>query len=84
MHFKSNGFGYIIDKILNLKGTQIGGARISDKHAAFIENTGNATAEDVLALIRLVIKKSIEKINIKPKLEIFLLGFSQEETVDLS
>jgi len=84
LHFKSNGFGYIIDKILNLKGTQIGGARISDKHAAFIENTGNATAEDVLALIRLVIKKSIEKINIKPKLEIFLLGFSQEETVDLS
>ena len=84
LNFKSNGYGYIIDKILKLKGTQIGGARISEKHAAFIENTGNATAADVLALIRLVNEKSLEKIRIKPKLEIFLLGFSPEEIKDLT
>ena len=34
-----------------LKGTQIGGAMVSEKHAGFIVNTGNATCEDVLKLI---------------------------------
>jgi UDP-N-acetylmuramate dehydrogenase len=35
-----------------LKGTRVGGAQISDKHANFIVNTGGASAADVLALIR--------------------------------
>lgn len=35
-----------------LKGTQIGGARVSEKHAGFIVNAGGATCGDVLALIR--------------------------------
>jgi len=34
-----------------LKGYRIGGARISDVHANFIVNEGNATCDDVLALI---------------------------------
>jgi len=83
LNFKSNGFGYVIDKILKLKGKQIGGAKISEKHAAFIENSGNANAKDVLQLIRLINKASLEKIGIKPKLEIFLLGFSPKEIKDL-
>ena len=37
-----------------LKGTAVGGARISEKHAGFIINTGGATAKDVLALIELI------------------------------
>ena len=40
-----------------LKGYSIGGARVSPMHANFIENYDNATAEDVLALI-----KHIEKV----------------------
>ena len=43
----------IIDS-LGLRGTQIGGARISDKHSNFIVNAGGATAADVTALIELV------------------------------
>ncbi len=34
-----------------LKGFQMGGARVSEKHAGFVINAGNATAEDVLSLI---------------------------------
>jgi UDP-N-acetylmuramate dehydrogenase len=33
-----------------LKGLSVGGARVSEKHAGFIVNTGGATARDILAL----------------------------------
>lgn len=34
-----------------MRGFQIGGARVSDKHCGFVINTGNATAADVLDVI---------------------------------
>jgi len=37
-----------------LKGKQIGGAQVSEKHAGFIINTGGATAKDVKELIALI------------------------------
>ena len=37
-----------------LKGTRIGGAMVSEKHAGFIVNAGGATSGDVLELIALV------------------------------
>lgn len=43
----------IIDE-LGLKGVQIGGAKISKKHAGFIVNTGNAKCQDVLTLIEYI------------------------------
>ncbi len=45
---------------LNLKGKTIGGAQISEKHANFIINTGNATGEDIVKLIELI-KKEVKK-----------------------
>jgi UDP-N-acetylmuramate dehydrogenase len=37
-----------------LKGTAVGGAMVSNKHAGFIINTGNASCDDVLNLIELI------------------------------
>lgn len=43
----------VIDE-LGLKGTRIGGAEISTKHAGFIVNTNSATSNDVKDLIALI------------------------------
>lgn len=57
-----------------LKGMRIGGAMISEKHANFIVNTGNATARDILELIYLAQSKVKEQTGIKLALEIKVVG----------
>ncbi len=37
-----------------LKGKKVGGAQVSEKHAGFIINAGNATCDDVMNLVKLV------------------------------
>ena len=37
-----------------LKGCQIGGAQVSEKHAGFIINTGHATCREVKTLIKYI------------------------------
>jgi len=73
------GWGYIIDKVLNLKGTRIGDAQISNKHAAFIENIGHASSQNVLDLLNLISNKASQTIGIYPKTEIFFYGFDKKE-----
>lgn len=54
--------GVIVSKLLDdlgLKGRQVGGAKVSEKHAGFIINYNNATALDVKTLIKEI--KSIVK-----------------------
>ena len=53
---KGDFAGRLIE-ITELKGLTIGGASVSDKHANFIVNNGNATAADIEALILLVQQK---------------------------
>ena len=65
--------GYLIDKA-NLKGIQIGGAQISEKHANFIINKGNASSNDVIELINIIKKKVYMLFKIKLELEIKLIG----------
>ncbi len=57
-----------------LKGTRIGNVEISQKHANFFINLGDASANDVYQLIRLAQKKVWEKFGIELQLEIELLG----------
>ena len=61
-----------------LKGTTIGGAQISDKHANFIVNTGSATAQDVVALINLARRAVKERYGIDLTTEVRFLGFNEE------
>ncbi|MEK7263596.1 MAG: UDP-N-acetylmuramate dehydrogenase [Bacteroidota bacterium] len=62
-----------------LKGTRIGDAEISQKHANFIINHGNAKASDVLSLMKLGKKIVKQKFNISLHPEVKLIGFSSEE-----
>lgn len=57
-----------------LKGKQIGGARVSDKHANFIINTGNATAADIEALIETVAGEVERRHGIRLEREVRIIG----------
>ena len=67
----------LIDE-LNLKGYSIGGARISPKHANFIENYNNARFDDIVGLIKFVKQKVFEKHNLELEVEIQVLGESND------
>lgn len=56
------------------KGLQVGGARFSPKHANFIENLGNATTADVVALIAEGRRRVREHAGIALEPEVQLLG----------
>lgn len=69
--------GVITAKLIDecgLKGARIGGAMVSTKHAGFIVNYSNATAKDVLNLIKYVKEKIYEKYGIKIEEEIRIVG----------
>ncbi|MCI9287246.1 MAG: UDP-N-acetylmuramate dehydrogenase [Clostridia bacterium] len=71
------GEDFITAKLIDecgLKGYSIGGAKISEIHAGFIINTGNAKAEDVLKLVEYTRKKVYEKFNKTIELEIEVIG----------
>jgi UDP-N-acetylmuramate dehydrogenase len=65
-----------------LKGTRVGGAQISDRHGNFIVNHGNATAQDVLDLVKLARKKVYDRSGIRLELEVKLVGFHEDEVVE--
>ena len=60
---------------LGLKGYTIGGAKVSEKHANFIINAGNATGEDIKELIEYIQSKVKENYNIDLILEQELVNF---------
>jgi len=65
--------GKLIDE-LGLKGSKIGGARISQEHGNFLVNDGGATAKDVLALIELIRVKAKAERGIDLHTEVEIIG----------
>ena len=59
--------------ICGLKGKKIGGAQVSNLHSNFIVNSGTATAQDVLSLVKLIKKTVDKKFKIKLEEEIIIL-----------
>lgn len=57
-----------------LKGYSLGGAQVSEKHAGFIINNNNASAEDILNLIAHVQKTIKEKFNVDLHPEVRIIG----------
>jgi UDP-N-acetylmuramate dehydrogenase len=64
----------ILIESLGLKGTRIGGAMVSPKHANYIINTGNATAADVRSLVDLVRATVLERSGVALETEIEFKG----------
>ncbi len=65
--------GRLIDEA-GLKGLAVGDAQVSEKHANFIINSGNANAQDVLKLIKKIKLIVFEKTGVKLEEEIKIIG----------
>ncbi len=65
--------GSLIEKA-GLKGTRVGDAQVSPKHAGFIINLGDATARDIYKLIEIVQHKVLNISGIKLEVEPILIG----------
>lgn len=70
--------GYFAAKLIEdsgLKGVQIGGAQVSEKHAGFIINkSGRATSKDILNLIELCQSTVKQKFNVNLVPEVRIIG----------
>ncbi len=69
--------GYYAGKLIEdsgLKGVRVGDAQVSDLHSGFIVNLGNASAKEVLELIRLVQKVVRDKFGVELETEVKIIG----------
>ncbi|MDK1726017.1 UDP-N-acetylenolpyruvoylglucosamine reductase [Dellaglioa algida] len=69
--------GYFAGKLIHdagLQGYQVGGARVSTKHAGFIVNVDGATATDYMDVIKHVQDTVWEKFNVKLETEVRIIG----------
>ena len=70
--------GYFAGKLIEdagLRGFQVGGAQVSEKHCGFVINRGNATASEIMELIQEVQKRVYEQSGVRLEPEVKLLGF---------
>lgn len=58
-----------------LKGFQIGGARVSEKHCGFVVNTGDARASDVRDVIKRIQEQVKDRFHVRLEPEIVFLGW---------
>ncbi len=67
------GAGRLIEEC-GLKGHRIGGALISPRHANFIENAGDASARDAIALMAEARRRALDRFGVVLEREVELLG----------
>ncbi|HEX6293087.1 MAG TPA: UDP-N-acetylmuramate dehydrogenase [Herpetosiphonaceae bacterium] len=65
--------GKLLDQA-RLKGTRVGGAIVSDKHANYIVNLGGATASDVLRLTEIMRERVLAEFGVAMELEVQVVG----------
>ena len=69
--------GYFAGKLImdaGLRGFTVGGAQVSEKHCGFVVNKGDATAEDVVTLIREVQRQVKDRFGVELETEVKFLG----------
>lgn len=69
--------GYFAGKLIqdsDLKGVKVGGAQVSELHSGFIVNVGNATAADVLNLIKLIQEEVMKNFGVALHPEVRVIG----------
>lgn len=69
--------GYFAAKLIEdsgLKGVNVGDAQVSEKHSGFIINKGNANANDIIKLIKLVQQTVKEKFDVELHTEVMIVG----------
>ena len=80
----TSSIGYLMDKVLKLKGKTIGQAKISNQHAGFIENLDKAQASDICQLIKLMKQTANKQLKLNLKPEIVFLGFNDQELREIN
>ena len=69
--------GYFAGKLITdagLKGLKLGGAQVSSLHAGFLINSGDATAEDVLLLMKVVQRTVVDRFGVELEPEVRIIG----------
>lgn len=69
--------GFFAGKLIEdagLKGFSVGGAQVSEKHAGFVINKGDAKAADIYNLCKAVEQKIMEQFGVKLEMEVKMLG----------
>ena len=73
----SGEYAAVLIEQCGLKGVTFGGAMVSPKHANFIVNVNNASANDVIELVKMVRKKVKEKTGFELEMEVKPVGFEE-------
>lgn len=74
--------GYFAGKLIadcGLKGLSVGGAKVSEKHAGFIINTGGATCSDVLCLMEEIRMRVRDQFGVELEPEVRILGENYDD-----
>ena len=79
---RNNSAGKLLDNA-GLKGFSIGAAKISEKHANFFINDGNASSSEMLQLIKKAHREVKKQFDIDLSLEVKLIGFDNDEIEEL-